>query len=192
MFGMSAGTVLSAVAPAVIGGLMGGSDGANSASQSTQNQLDPNLMPYLYGSGGLLGGVNSLYQQQMGQGGMNPMQTAGLEMQRQTLMNPAYTQGFDQMRSVGEGLMGGGVAGNPFSQQPQMPQQPMPGRVGFGPDPTRMNSLGFNPMSAANQPIQQAMAAPAMGQPQMPVDQRKFAGGPYFGYKPGDPIGGIA
>lgn len=206
MFGMSAGTVLSAVAPAVIGGLMGGSSGGNSATQSTQNQLDPNLMPYLYGQGGLLGGVNGLYQQQAAQGGLNPMQLSGLEMQRQTLMNPAFTQGFDQMRSLGSGLMSQGVAGNPFTGgRAAMPQMPslmggmggmgsmgglMGGdqRRGFGPNPDRMNALGsalgfggaYDPLAAANRPVQQALPAPSMPAPVAPA-QSPAMSAPRFG-----------
>jgi hypothetical protein len=115
------------IASSLLGGLLGGSSDANSATTTQQAQLDPRMADYLYGGGGLLGGVRNLYQQQIGQGGLNPMQTAGLELQRRTLMNPAYTQGFDQMRNVGAGLMGGGVAGNPFGNtmgQPQMQQMP--------------------------------------------------------------------
>lgn len=137
------------VAGAAIG-VVGGAMTKGSSSSSSQNQIDPSLQPYLYGPGGLIGNVNNLYQQQNAQGGLNPLQTAGLEMQRQTLMNPAYTQGFDQMRSLGSSLLGGGVAGNPFGNTMGPQQTTMP--------PMPQGSLGLP--SAATQPIQQQQAAP--------------------------------
>lgn len=188
-FGLSAGTIFGAVAPTVIGGLMGGSKGSNSATTTQQAQIDPRMAGYLYGangSGGLMSGVNNLYQQQFAQGGLNPMQNAGLEMQRQTLMSPQFTQGFDQMRNLGSGLMGQGVAGNPFSggqtaqgapspAAPAAPEwsssqaaahwTPPPGTSSIGP---RIMPGGGGMLSAANQPIQQQQAAP---QPAMSTDQ---------------------
>lgn len=99
----------------VLGGLLGG--GGSEQSQ-TSNQIDPRLGKYVYGengTGGLLSDVQKLYQQQLSQGGLNALQRSGLESQRQTLMSPQYTQGYDAMRSMGLGLMGGGVAQNPFT-----------------------------------------------------------------------------
>lgn len=99
----------------VVGGLLGG---GGSESSQTSNKIDDRLAPYVYGKdgkGGLLADVNSLYQQQSAQGGLNPMMRAGLESQRQVLASPQYTQGYDAMRSMGLGLMGGGVAQNPFT-----------------------------------------------------------------------------
>ncbi len=99
----------------VVGGLLGG---GGSSSSSTSNKIDDRLAPYVYGKdgkGGLLADVNSLYQQQAAQGGLNGLQRAGLESQRQVLASPQYTQGYDAMRSMGLGLLGGGVAQNPFT-----------------------------------------------------------------------------
>ena len=99
----------------VLGGLLGG--GGSSSSQQS-NQIDPRLAKYIYGEngkGGLLGDVQSLYRQQMGQGGMNDLMRGGLESQRQVLTSPQYTQGYDAMRSLGMGLLGAGVASNPFT-----------------------------------------------------------------------------
>jgi hypothetical protein len=182
------------------GALMGGQSGSNSATQSTQNQIDPRMVPFLYGDSGLLNGVNNLFQKQNAQGGLNPMQTAGLEMQRQTLMNPAFTRGFDQMRSLGGGLMGQGVAGNPFTgapmaTAPQMPQMPQMGRIGLQPEPSRMNALGFgapnDATSAAYQPIQQATAAPNVAPPVVAplVDEmlNKYGGQPWGAGRYDDP-----
>lgn len=104
-----------AVAGAAVGGLLGG---GGSSSSSTSNKIDDRLSPYVYGKdgkGGLLADVMGQYQQQFAQGGMNPMMRAGLESQRQVLASPQYTQGYDAMRSMGLGLMGGGVAQNPFT-----------------------------------------------------------------------------
>lgn len=103
-----------------IGGLLGGS---GSESSQTSNKIDDRLAPYIYGTngtGGLLADVAALYRQQAAQGGLNDLQRAGLESQRQVLMSPQYTQGYDAMRSMGLGLMGGGVAQNPFTSGEQM------------------------------------------------------------------------
>lgn len=99
----------------VVGGLLGG---GGSDSERTSNKIDDRLAPYVYGKdgkGGLLADVNSLYRQQAAQGGLNGLQRAGLESQRQALASPQYTQGYEAMRSLGLGLMGGGVAQNPFT-----------------------------------------------------------------------------
>lgn len=115
-FGMSAASaaLVGSVAAPLVGGLLG-SQGSSSSSTS---KIDDRLAPYVYGKdgkGGLLGDVMGQYQQQFAQGGLNPMMRAGLESQRQVLMSPQYTQGYDAMRSMGLGLMGGGVAQNPFT-----------------------------------------------------------------------------
>lgn len=99
----------------IVGGLLGGS---GSESSQTSNQIDPRLAKYVYGEngkGGLLGDVMSLYGQQSKTGGLNDLQRAGLESQRQVYASPQYTQGYDAMRSMGLGLMGAGVAQNPFT-----------------------------------------------------------------------------
>lgn len=127
--------LVSTLAGPIIGGLMGGQ--SSNQSQQQKQELDPRMQALLYGSNGsagLLGDTEALRKQQMAQGGLNDMQRGGLEMQRQTLMSPQYTQGYDQMRSMGSQLMGAGVAGNPFANggngripmgQPPMPAQPM-------------------------------------------------------------------
>lgn len=107
----------------VVGGLLGG---GGSESSQTSNKIDPRLAEYVYGKdgkGGLLSNVNSLYQQQFAQGGLNELQRSGLESQRQVYASPQYTQGYDAMRSMGMGLLGGGVAGNPFTSGGGMQQQ---------------------------------------------------------------------
>ena len=107
--------MLGEILGSVVGGLLGG---GGSESERTSNKIDERLAPYVYGKdgkGGLLADVNSLYRQQAAQGGLNPMMRAGLESQRQVLASPQYTQGYEAMRSLGLGLMGGGVAQNPFT-----------------------------------------------------------------------------
>ena len=108
--------LLPALAGPVIGGLLGSQSSGN--TQTAQQSLDPRIQAILYGSGadkGLLGDANALRQQQLSTGGLNANQTAGLEMQRQSLLSPQYTQGYDQMRNVGSQLLNAGVAGNPFA-----------------------------------------------------------------------------
>jgi hypothetical protein len=114
-FGLSAGaaTLLGSVAGPLVGGLLGSQ--SSGQTQTQQQTLDPRIQSLLYGDGGLLTDVNNLRKQQLAQGGLNPNQTAGLEMQRQSLLSPQYTQGLDQMRNVGSQLLGAGVAGNPFA-----------------------------------------------------------------------------
>lgn len=146
-FGLSAGAIagIGAIAGPVIGGLMGGQE---SGQQQTQKQeLDPRMQALLYGSEGnpgLLGDTDNLRRQQLAQGGLNNMQHQGLEMQRQTLMSPQYTQGFGQMQAMGSQLMNAGVAGNPF------------GNGGNGSIPMgRMGGMGHGaPMAAQGMPQQ--------------------------------------
>lgn len=135
--------VIAPIAAAVVGGAMG----SKSSSQTSKQELDPRMQALLYGSNGsagLLGDVDALRQQQMAQGGLNNMQRSGLEMQRQTLMSPQYTQGYDQMRNMGSQLMGAGVAGNPFANGGS-------GQIGGGMGRPSMQT----PMAAQGQPMAQ-------------------------------------
>ena len=117
---MSFGIVAGAVAGPLIGGLLGGSDdGGGSQTQTTQQKLDPRMEKYIYGAdgnAGLLGSAFDLTQQQLKTDGLNDLQRQGLDMQRQYLMSPQYQQGFSGMMGLGQQLMGGGVAGNPFNK----------------------------------------------------------------------------
>ena len=170
-------SIAAPIAGAVVGGLMKDDGG----QQVQEKKLDPNLQRYLYGEsgqGGLLGAATGLQQQQTAQGGLNPYQNAGLEMQRQTLLSPAYTQGFDMQRQAGSALLQGGAAGNPFSSgmvgkngRVQMPQinnsqiqqtlQQLPGvsldqgrqiasdRFGISPTQYNMATIGQRPTAPA-------------------------------------------
>jgi hypothetical protein len=108
-----------------IGGLLGASGNKGSSTQS--QKMDPRMDRFVYGDsgqGGLLGDAYKLYSQQMAQGGMNPMMQAGLEGQRQFLTSPQYSQGYNNLMNLGQGLLGGGVAGNPFTQSQRPAQMP--------------------------------------------------------------------
>jgi hypothetical protein len=100
----------------LIGGLLGSQ--GSSQSQSTSHELPPEIKKIVFGAdgnGGLLGDAAALYRQQSANGGLNPMQLAGMEAQRQFLTSPQYLAGYDQMRGQGMDLMGRPVAGNPFT-----------------------------------------------------------------------------
>lgn len=139
----------------IVGGLLGGS---GSESSQTSNKIDDRLAPYIYGKdgkGGLLSDVQRLYQQQMGQGGLNELQRAGMESQRQVYASPQYTQGYDAMRSMGMGLLGGGVAQNPFTSGSGMPQG------GQQPQVVRPNTnMNYQPYTPQQTPALAAMQTP--------------------------------
>lgn len=102
----------------IIGGALGAADSGKSNTATTQSQIDPRMQQYLYGSG--YGDPNSLLGAAQAQfkanpSGINPTMQQGLDMSRAALSDPAYSQSFQQMRSVGNGLLGGQVAGNPFT-----------------------------------------------------------------------------
>ena len=101
--------LLGAVAGPVIGGLLGG--GGNKSSQTSSNTIDPRLAAAIYGENGSV----PLAQQWMAANktGMNSQMQQGLN--NQAAQYAASKPGFDQMQNLGLGLMGGGVAGNPFS-----------------------------------------------------------------------------
>lgn len=108
--------VVAAVAPVVVGGILGSQ---GTTTQQTSNKTLPDfLQPFVTGangSGGLLGDAQALYQKNAATGGLNPLQMAGMEAQRQWLTSPQYLQGFGQMLNKGMDLMGRPVAGNPFA-----------------------------------------------------------------------------
>lgn len=101
----------------VAGGLLGSNKNLNTSSASNKFQMDSRLDPLVYGtpqSTGLLGEANALYKMQLAGGGLNDTQRQGLDMQRNALMSPHYTQGYDSMRNSGLGLLSTPMAGNPF------------------------------------------------------------------------------
>jgi hypothetical protein len=149
-----------------------------SSSSSTSNKIDDRLAPYVYGKdgkGGLLGDIQGLYQQQFAQGGLNDLQRSGMEMQRQTLMSPQYTQGYDAMRSMGMNLMGGGVAQNPFTNAAANRPMPSAGQAVARPN-TNMQYQPFSyaqngAMAGGSAPIQSVAEYQQAGQSQAPTQQ---------------------
>ena len=135
MFGMSAGTasLVGSIAGPVIGGLMG--SGGNQQSSSSQQTIDPRMADAVYGSGGILPSAKDWYQNNST--GLNSQMTTGMDNQWNQL--GASTQGFNQMQSLGMGLMGGGAAGNPFT-----------GSGGVAPSKQTYNPAAFNTGSTSN------------------------------------------
>lgn len=125
----------------IVGGLLGASDAGKGTTATSQNQIDPRMAQYLYGTGygdqnSLLGAAQQQFQQN--RSGLNALQQQALDMQKNFLMSPEYTQGFNQLRSAGSGLLGQQVAANPFTTGQaglltQMPQQPTSQMAGFNP-----------------------------------------------------------
>lgn len=112
----AAGGLLKAALP-IAGAVLGGTSGGKDTTATTTKDMDPRLANYVYGpdgTGGLLGSATKLFNDQMATGGLNELQRQGIDMQKNYLMNPAYAQGYTNMMNVGQGLLGGGVAGNPF------------------------------------------------------------------------------
>lgn len=106
------------IAPA-LGALAGGIDAAQGQqdTQTQQSKLDPNMQRLLYGDngqGGLLNQANAFFQQNRG---INPKAQQGLDMQKAFYTDPAYAQGYGQLRSQGLGLLGQPIAGNPFARK---------------------------------------------------------------------------
>jgi len=114
--GSAAGSLLKYALP-IAGAVLGGTSGGKDTTATTTKDMDPRLANYVYGpdgTGGLLGSATKLFNDQMATGGLNDLQRQGIDMQKNYLLNPAYAQGYTNMMNVGQGLLGGGVAGNPF------------------------------------------------------------------------------
>lgn len=152
------------------GTLLGGIAGAKSAGAeqvaSRESKMDPRMEQYVYGSGygdpnSLLGAAQALWRQNPN--GINPLMQQGLDMATSALTNPAYSQSYTNMRDLGNSLMSGGVAGNPFTSgmaqlggMPQMGQQ-MP-QLQQEPRAYAGGTAGFDErMGFQNQPQPQQM-----------------------------------
>lgn len=106
------------LAATVGGGLLGANASKKGTSETAEKKMDPRMDRYVYGAdgqSGLMGSGFELMQKQLATGGLNDMQRQGMDMQRQYLMSPQYQQGYGNMGSLGQSLMGAGVAGNPFT-----------------------------------------------------------------------------
>ena len=162
----------------IFGSVLGGLLGGGGSEQSATKTIDPRLGRFVYGEdgkSGLLGDVQSLYRQQAGQGGLNDLQRSGMEMQRQTLMSPQYTQGYDAMRSMGMNLMGGGIAQNPFTNAAANRPMPAQGQAVARPN-TNMQYQPFSyaqngAMAGGAAPIQSVAEYQQAGQSQAPSQQ---------------------
>lgn len=99
----------------VLGGLLGGSAGSNGGGTTTTstNAADPRFNQYLYGTGGVLPSASNWYQNNST--GLNEQSLAGLNRQYAVASDPNTAQGYTNMQSLGSSLMGGAVAGNPFT-----------------------------------------------------------------------------
>ena len=105
---------------AALGGLLGGLGGNQGQQDTTTKKLDPRMDAMLYGGGGLLDQSKQWFDANKNG---NPALNQGLAMRQAFYSDPNYGQGFGAMKNAGMGLLGGQVAGNPFtSGQMQMPQ----------------------------------------------------------------------
>ena len=155
------GSILGAIAGPLIGGLLGGE--GSKQTQSTQQTLDPRMEGAIYGDGGLLSGAKDWYNQN--KTGLNDQMLTG--MNNQWNQHGASQQGFNQMQSAGMGLMGQGVAGNPFasgySGGTNLPNNRLASNQ-FQYQPAQQSNGGSNPFSmpvAAPTPAPVQQAAPA-------------------------------
>lgn len=98
-----------------LGGLastvLGGAMGAKGNEASTSSKLDPRVQQ---GRDNLLGYTDNLLNQQMAQGGLNDWQRQGHQMQYNVMTDPRIMQGYTGMQNMGQGLLGRGVAKNPY------------------------------------------------------------------------------
>jgi hypothetical protein len=148
----------------LIGGLMGSeektvgktaptSQTTNSSSShgsSTQHKIDPRMEQAIYGAGGIMPNASAWYAQN--QSGLNEKMVTGMNNQWNQL--GASKQGFDQMQNLGMGLMGGGVAGNPFT-----------GGGGIAPQQLSYKPADMSNSASPNNPFTMPVAAPAAAMP---------------------------
>jgi hypothetical protein len=130
----------SSLIPAIVGGIAGAAEGGKPTTATTQQQIDPRMAQYLYGTGygdknSFLGAAQDWWKNN--QSGMNANMQQGLDTLRNLYTSPSYSQGYTQMRDVGQGLLGRPIAGNPFTQgggllgtPMQQPMQPPGPEVG--------------------------------------------------------------
>lgn len=105
------------IAP-VVGGIAGAVEGGKPNTATSQSKMDPRMDSYVYGSGfgdpkSVTGAAYNLWQ--ANPSGMNDTMRQALEMQKQTLLDPNMAGSYAQMRNAGMGLLGQGVAPNPFT-----------------------------------------------------------------------------
>lgn len=99
----------------LLGGLLGGSSGSSGGgtTSTSTNSADPRFNNYVYGAGGVLPSAQNWYQNNST--GLNAQSLEGLNRQYAVASDPNTSQGYTNMQSLGSSLMGGKVAGNPFT-----------------------------------------------------------------------------
>ena len=102
----------------IVGAVAGAADAGKSDTVTSQSKMDPRMDAYVYGTGtgdpnSLLGAAQQWLKQN--QSGMNADMTAGADMLRNLYTSPQYTQGYEQMRGLGQGLLNTQPAANPFA-----------------------------------------------------------------------------
>jgi hypothetical protein len=147
----------SLIAP-ILGGLLGSQK--EKTTETATKSMDPRLDPYIYGSGGLIPSAYSWFDQN--RSGLNQQMVEGLN----TIygQNKASKQGFDMMQNRGMELMGGPIAGNPFTRG-------YSGGTDFstpqGSASTSTATAAYTPAAAASSsgPYTMPTTAPAQGVP---------------------------
>lgn len=178
----------------VLGGLLGGSDSGGGTTSTSTNSSDPRFNKYLYDAGGVLPSASNWYQNNST--GLNEQSLAGLNRQYAVASDPNTAQGYTNMQSLGSSLMGGAVAGNPFTdgrmggnlgQNLGQTQQPTMGGMSFN-NPAA-GGIGFNSGGAGafTQPTYQTQnAAP----PTLQDLIKQIGGGAGINFGSGGAIGG--
>ena len=82
-----------------------------SGGSSSQSYVDPRMEEILYGTGGIIPQATDWWNNNSS--GTNEQMITGMNNTWNQL--GASGQGYNQMQNLGMGLMGGGVAGNPFT-----------------------------------------------------------------------------
>lgn len=153
------------------GGGGGGDGGANnlaarsvtSGGSSSKSYIDPRMEAMLYGQGGIIPNAQNWYQQN--QSGLNDKMITGMNNQWNQL--GASKQGFDQMQNLGMGLMGGGVAGNPFTGNGGMAAQ----------SPQNMQNMMYKPAAQEASGGQNQFQMPAPYSAPSMAAQPSYGGG---------------
>jgi hypothetical protein len=113
--GTGLGGLLSGIggAKTLAGGLgaLAGLSGAGDQKQTSTQKMDPRMDAMLYGQGGFLPQLQQWFQQNQQP---NQLMQQGAQQQANFYNSPQYTQGFSALRDTGMGLLGKGVAKNPF------------------------------------------------------------------------------
>lgn len=111
------GSLAGGMSGKVIGGLLGAAAGAANSgdkTQTSQQRLDPRMEAMLYGAdgkGGYLGAATEWFNQNKGG---NPLMLQGAQMMADFYKSPQYTEGYNNLRNTGLGLLNTPMAGNPF------------------------------------------------------------------------------